>query len=310
MKKLLIASILLLTGCIGTDSVNDEIVNLSISVEQATLTNNAAATTIGGAYAFSASATNDRGTTYKPTATWNSSNTTVATIDEDGNLQAVAAGTTLITATVMSVQSEPVMISVAADNEVAALIEISGDASSISVDEQITLMARALNASGEEVPDTDISWQSEDESVASVAAGGEVTGLSSGATNIVANSGNITGTYPLSVGQATERSGTFEGVSGYNVEGTVVLDSGSGNAVSLELQDDFKSSRGPGIYIYLTNNGTSIEGGVEIGKLRSPTGADSYSIPGGIKLDQYDQVLIYCKPFGVPFGVADLDSDS
>lgn len=86
----------------------------------------------------------------------------------------------------------------------------------------------------------------------------------------------------------------------------MVLQVGLDNTLTLELQEDFSSSNGPGLFIYLTNNGTSIAGGIEVGELQSSTGADSYSLPQGVTLSQFDQVLIYCKPFGV----AELDSDS
>jgi len=59
---------------VGTDSVNDEIVSLSISVEECNLVNNATATTPGSTPSFNAAATNDRGTTNEPDVNWISSN--------------------------------------------------------------------------------------------------------------------------------------------------------------------------------------------------------------------------------------------
>jgi|AntRauTorcE11897_2_1112592.scaffolds.fasta_scaffold05621_4 hypothetical protein len=309
MRSTIFLSLLLLTACVGTDAINDEIVTLSISIEETLIANNTAAATVGSDHQFKATATNDRGTTYEPGVTWNSSNATIATIDENGTLQAENTGRTSITATTNSVQSSPIMITVVQSDDEIALIEITGS-SSISVNEEITLSARALNASGQEIPGAPISWQSENEDVALVNSQGDVTGLRAGIAPIIARSQDISGSFSLSVGQAQMRSGTFEGSSGYNVEGAVVLELDSGDTLSLKLQDDFRSSVGPGLYIYLTNQAGSISGGVEVARLRSASGADTYEVPEGITINQYSNVLIYCKPFGVPFGVAELDSDS
>lgn len=170
----------LAAGCLGTDSVNDEILTLAISVEQASLVNNVAATTVDGQFSFTASTTNDRGSTYEPAVTWNSSNTSVASIYENGNLQAVAAGNTLVTATTRSIQSNAVTISVVERNSDVTLVEITAPTSMINVNESITLSTRALNTAGDEVPDAPITLQSGDETIASIDAEGLVTGLSGG----------------------------------------------------------------------------------------------------------------------------------
>lgn len=54
----------------------------------------------------------------------------------------------------------------------------------------------------------------------------------------------------------------------------------------------------PGVYV----NSQS----VDLGSLRSFTGAQSYAVPPGIGINTYDWVVIHCVPFNVTFGYARL----
>lgn len=43
-----------------------------------------------------------------------------------------------------------------------------------------------------------------------------------------------------------------------------------------------------------------------LGKLKANNGNQNYNIPSEIDLAKYDTVLIWCRPFSVLFGSADL----
>jgi hypothetical protein len=60
MRSTIFLSLLLLTACVGTDAINDEIVTLSISIEETPIANNTAAATAGSDHQFTATATNNR----------------------------------------------------------------------------------------------------------------------------------------------------------------------------------------------------------------------------------------------------------
>ena len=102
------------------------------------------------------------------------------------------------------------------------------------------------------------------------------------------------------------RTGTFRGVNGYNAEGTAVLDEAS-NDRTLEFLADFRTQNGPGLYIYISPSSSNVTGALNLGEITSTTGAQVYDIPSTAQLDGLDHVIIYCKPFGIPFGFATLE---
>lgn len=103
-------------------------------------------------------------------------------------------------------------------------------------------------------------------------------------------------------------TGTFVGVGDgiHDAQGTakiISLDSGN-NILRLE---DFKSTNGPDLYVYLATDEKASEF-VSLGKLKANNGNQNYEIPQDTDLEKYNQVLIWCKTFGVLFGNADLSS--
>lgn len=68
---------------------------------------------------------------------------------------------------------------------------------------------------------------------------------------------------------------------------------------------NLSTNNGPRLRVYLST-GTGISDFVDLGDLQSPTGTQSYTIPTGTDLGKYDHVLIWCEPFGVLFGSAQL----
>ena len=101
-------------------------------------------------------------------------------------------------------------------------------------------------------------------------------------------------------------SGTFVGIGDgiHDVQGktyTIQLD--DGNEV-LRLED-FKSTNGPDLYVYLSVDKKASDF-ISLGKLKANQGNQNYQIPSEVDLDEYSQVLIWCKTFGVLFGSAEI----
>ena len=117
---------------------------------------------------------------------WTSSNPTVATIDAEGLVRALAEGATVITATsVLDVsQSDSVTISV---TPAPAVGSVTIDPSGGLVLEGNTLPLTATVASEGGATET-VTWSSSDEAVATVDDAGVVTGLRSGTASITAAS--------------------------------------------------------------------------------------------------------------------------
>lgn len=307
MKKSIFLSFLLFAGCIGTDVVDDQIVNLTISVENVELVNGAASTLLGEQLNFIVEGLNDKGSKYAPEVTWSSTNTGVGVIDELGRLQSVTQGTTIITASVPGLASNEIRVSIVGDANSVALIELTPGSTSIDVGGETTIDARALNVAGNPIAGAAITWESSNEDIARVNPDGVVTGVAQGTVDIIATSGDITAEVQIGVGQATSRTGTFRGLNGYSTEGGATLEMDGEGRLRLVFGSDFRVSNGPGLYVYLTNSATSISGARELERLQSTRGEQTYQIPSGVTLSDFNNVLIFCKPFGLPFGVAELE---
>lgn len=103
-------------------------------------------------------------------------------------------------------------------------------------------------------------------------------------------------------------AGEFIGVNDgiHNAEGsayTIPLEDGS----SVLRLEDFRSTNGPGLYVYLSTDIRATDY-LSLGKLKANQGNQNYVIPDGTDLNHYDKVLIWCEPFGVLFGSAELST--
>ena len=106
--------------------------------------------------------------------------------------------------------------------------------------------------------------------------------------------------------QDTSRTGSFVGVGDgvHNAEGlakVIPLEDGS----KILRLENLHVTNGPDLYVYLaTDKGASDF--VSLGKLKANNGNQNYNIPSETDLTKYDTVLIWCRPFSVLFGSADL----
>lgn len=99
------------------------------------------------------------------------------------------------------------------------------------------------------------------------------------------------------------RTAELKTVSSYPLEGTVTLSN-----QRLEFSTDFKTTSAlPGLYVYLTNNTSTINNALEIGAVEEFSGSQVYDVPENVQLQDYSHVLFYCKPFLVPVGNGKLE---
>ena len=108
---------------------------------------------------------------------------------------------------------------------------------------------------------------------------------------------------------STLRTGSFIGVGDgiHNAEGEakiIPFQDGDKNILRLE---NLRVTNGPDLYVYLATDKTASDF-VNIGKLKANNGNQNYEIPAGTDLTRYDTVLIWCRPFSVLFGSAELGS--
>lgn len=127
---------------------------------------------------------------------WSTSNANVATVNQSGVVTAVALGAVTITATSEG-QSGAAAITVA--QVPVASVDVSPSSASLVVGENTTLTATPRDAAGNPLTGRTITWTSTNNSVASVNAGGVVTGVGAGSATIRASSGGQVGTASVTV---------------------------------------------------------------------------------------------------------------
>lgn len=303
----IILFLFLCSACIETDIVEDQIVAINIDTEANGVNNGQLAALIGDEFSFTAMAENDRGIKFQPEVEWTSTNTSVATIDNEGHVVVISQGESIIYGKAQGKESNQVILKAIGSSNEIARVTVTASKSEIDIDETLQFQAVAENINGEaNFPDATFEWESLNESVATVDQNGLVTGVSNGGAMIQATTGNVSGSTMIMVGEASARNGSFSSLNGYSVSGDVSLVETSSN-LNLILQDNFSASNGPGLYIYLSNNSNNVNGGVEIGELRKNNGSDTYAVNASVALEDYNYVLIWCKPFGVGFGTAQLN---
>ncbi len=184
-------------------------------------------------------------------------------------------------------------------------VSINNAIDSLKIGDTYTFSADYFNGLGKPI-EAMITWSSSDPSIISIEQTGSAQAITAGNVYIKAAKGNNADSVKVNAGNTTsvlanKRQGTFMGINNYSVSGNFSLQEVNGS-LTLIFDDNFRASNGPGLYVYLSNQPTSITGGEEVEKLMKNSGAQSYSIATNIQLTTYNYVLIYCKPFGVPFG--------
>ena len=158
----------------------------------------------------------------------------------------------------------------------------------------------------------DLNWSSSDEHIISISASGVAMALQTGNALIsvegLAPSGEeVSDEVLVEVGEETivsitERTGTLETASTYELTGDFILKE-EGGVLKLSFGDNYEASTAlPGLHVYLTNNPTTISGAYEIGAVSDFSGTHSYDLPNSIGLMDYQYVLYFCKPFNVKVG--------
>jgi len=191
------------------------------------------------------------------------------------------------------------------------MVVINTRISGIKVGETVTYEATYLNNVGKPEEVTFI-WGSSNETVISIDATGRATAVSEGVATIQVSYNELFDFIEVEAGAETvidksERKADLGTTSSYPLNGTAILKEENGELI-LDLLDDFNTTSAlPGLYVYLTNNLSNINGAVEIAKVEKFSGSQSYTVPGNPGLLDYNYVLFYCKPFLVPVGNGELD---
>ena len=125
------------------------------------------------------------------------------------------------------------------------------------------------------------------------------------------NTTTINETMTMNINQSTQNTdliGNFMGVGDgiHNAEGLVKILTLSNGSQILRLEN-FKSTNGPDVHLYLSNNKQANDF-IDLGRLKANIGNQNYQIPLDTDYNKYKYVLIWCQPFSVLFGSAQLNS--
>ena len=119
-------------------------------------------------------------------------------------------------------------------------------------------------------------------------------------------------TMTMSINQSTPNTtgliGNFIGVGDgiHKAEGLAKILTLSNGSQILRLEN-FRSTNGPDVHLYLSTDKQASDF-IDLGRLKANIGNQNYQIPLDTDLNKYKYVLIWCQPFSVLFGSAQLNS--
>ena len=321
---------LLLSACIGVDEVTLSPENYSI-----TLSPENSAILIDSAITYTALVKEQNREISNPIISWESSNPTVAMINENGQVLGLSKGTTQIIATsygstfsaTLNVL-EPVIVDTNNNDgndtiviQVPARIEINGNNTTF-MDSTLAFSSRVFDLTNT-IIDTSVLWNTSDPSIATIDENGNLTALQSGSVTVSASIGPImSNIITVTISGSTVRTGNFPvGFSDYNTIGGVSLFINDENDLILRLEENFSSNNGPGPAVYLSNtnlDGTDVfQQGVEIFSfpntlpvIQGPFEFNLSETHPTITIDQFEYVVILCVPFKAIFNTAPLNGNS
>lgn len=299
-------ALIFLTGCVDTDFINDTQLEpeegyLRIETSESSLLLNNSLQLMAAAFDASDNEVSDA------VISWKSSDESVIAIDNTGLIMANNIGQSVITIMADGFESDSRIISVIQDPNQLASISVTPTSANLTVGTQIQFSAQGLNGNAEPIDGFNFQWNSTDQSIVSINSNGLAEALTSGTAFIYASTDGIQSDNIRVEVSGQSKTGNFQRnpASSYVVEGVATL-SIDGDDLLLEFSDDFRCSNGPGLYVYLSNGQSISAGGVNLGELKSTTGAQTYRLSGSNNL-KFSHVIIHCLPFNVSFGFAELN---
>ena len=228
---------------------------------------------------------------------WTSSNTSVANVTPQGTATGLSAGQTTIKATYKTIEVTALLTVVANNNQIAT-VSISPNLQELTLNQMANLQLSVKNNLGEEITGKTATWTSSNTELVSV-NNGEVKAKGYGTTEVRATVEGIQSS-PATV--QVIRKATFSNRN--RGEAKLKIENG---VLQLVLSSDFSTSTSPpDLRLYLGNNGSNVNGAVELATLSNRTGGRTVNVSSEVQIAQYRYVLVWCKQLGGLYGVADL----
>ena len=199
--------------------------------------------------------------------TWSSSNTAAATITSGGLAAGVAAGSTLIQATLGSI-SGSTGLTVTAPVLVSIAVTPANPSIAVGATQQFTATGTYSDSSTQNLTSS-VNWSSSSAATATITSGGLATGVATGSTTIQATAGLISGSTGLTVTQS-------------NLVGWWTFNDGSGTTAA--------DSSGNGLTATLVNGVSWVTG--KIGDAVSANGVNQFGVVPEINLSGTSAVTV------------------
>lgn len=303
MRKLIYPLLLCFAACIQTEMIPE------VLEPELTLGQTALSITLGQTNILTAIFTDEQRIDQSALITWSSTAPQTATVTPQGAVSGVSVGQAWAVASTPGNLRDSVLITVVANANAVASVEIVNPPANVSVGSTAIMQARVLNTAGQVLSGKTVQWISNNESIVSISQNGTATAMLEGTAQITASSEGVNSlpttimVQPLS---GATVSGNFSGNGGYSVKGTATLRQ-TNNIMTLVLEDNFMSSSGPQLGVYLAKNASgslNSQNSLFLGNLQKNTGMQTYAVPAGVALNDYGYAVIYCIPFTVRFGTA------
>ncbi len=186
----------MITATCGGVSGAVSIIVTRAAVESVVIEPSALTLVVGAAQQLVATAKDANGNTLFRDVTWSTTNASIATVSSTGLVRAIAAGTTTIQATSEG-RADTVVVTV--QGPAVRYVQVAPPNATTTVGGTLQLTAVAKDAAYNPVPGATVVWSSDNESVATVAPHGLVTGIAVGTTNVTATVDGISDTAIITV---------------------------------------------------------------------------------------------------------------
>lgn len=200
-----------------------------------------------------------------PTITWSSADAATVSVSATGMAEGIKVGGPVVISATAQGKTGTTRVTVVP--RAVATVRVEPASATVAIGRTSTLVARAFDANGSELPGRTATWQSGSPDIATVSSTGGVTGVAAGGpATITATIEGISGTSQITV--TTVAVATVE-VS----PSTVTLPSGSTQQLTATLRDDQGNVLTGRAVFWSTTDGTRAS--------VSPTGLVTGLLPGG-----------------------------
>ncbi|MEP7383473.1 MAG: Ig-like domain-containing protein [Gemmatimonadota bacterium] len=186
-----------LTATIGGVAGSATVTVAAVSVASVAVTPGSASIVVGGTVQLAAAASDVAGNILLGRAvSWSSATPAVATIDANGLVSAVGAGTSLVTATIDGVSASA---TITVTSVAVASVSVTPTTASLAVGGSVQLTATAKDAAGNVLTGRPTTWSTGALSVATVNGSGLVSAVSAGSAVISVSIGGVTASATMTV---------------------------------------------------------------------------------------------------------------